>query len=62
LILGIQDLAKLRHGAIRIKIWNNYESDSGIQAIVTFRIRYCGHLVLWRNEWGLLKKTNFKHL
>jgi len=37
-------------GALRIRILNNYESESGIEAIVTVSNKYCGHIVLWSDE------------
>jgi len=47
--MGIQDLGKLRYGAMRIRILNNYESDSSIEANVTFINKYCWQLVLRSN-------------
>jgi len=60
--LGIQYFDKLKYGVIRIWIWNKHECDSGVEAMVTLRNRYCEHFVLCSNEWGYLSKQIFKNL
>jgi len=38
------------YGALRIRILNNYRSESDIEAMVIVSNKYYGHIVLWSDE------------